>query len=194
MSKEESLTREKIVFAALGLFSEVGIAKTSVFDVAFRAGVTRVTVYRYFADKQALVRETYLFIEQVFQRGLEELEQDPQADWESVMKRIGEGLSALPETNPFAGFDELARLYPDVYEAVQEVRVRTLNGIFEHIAERIRREGQMRPGLNRELVQAVFWEMTINIFENPRLKASGLSGAELYRALLDILLYGILKS
>ena len=194
MSKDEGTTKEKIILSALALFSEMGIGKTSMNDVAFRAGLTRVTVYRYFADKSELVREVYLSVEQVFQKGLDELERDPQADWESVMKRIGDGLSSLPETDPFARFDELKRLYPDVYDAVQEVRVTILNGIFEHFSDRIRRQGQMRPGLNRDLVQSLFFEMTINVFENPRLKASGLSGAELYRALSDILLHGILKS
>ena len=53
-------------------------------------------------------------------------------------------------------------------------------------------QGVLRPGLNRSIVQAVFWELVINFFDNPRFKSFGLSDAELYHAMTDILLYGIL--
>jgi len=194
MNKNEDRTREKIVLSALALFSERGINKTSVNEVAYHAGVTRVTVYRYFSEKKELVHEVYLRVEQVFQKGLADLEQAPEADWESVLNQIGEGLSALPSGDVFARFDELKRLYPDIYGSIQEIRVATLTGIFEHLFAVTERQGALRPGLNRSIVQAIFWELVVNFFDNPRFKSFGLSGAELYRAMLDILLHGIVKS
>lgn len=47
----------EIVDAARALFAERGIAKTSISDVAARAGVTRGLVYHYVADKDSLVDE-----------------------------------------------------------------------------------------------------------------------------------------
>jgi AcrR family transcriptional regulator len=194
MNRAEDQTREKIVLSALALFSERGISKTTVSEVAFRAGVTRVTVYRYFSEKKELVRAAHLRVEQVFQKGLAELERNPLADWESVLNQIGEGLSDLPSGDVSARSDELKRLYPDVYASIQEVRVATLNGIFDHFSAVARRQGLLRPGLNRSIVQAVFWELVINFFDNPRFKSFGLSDAELYYAMTDILLYGVLGS
>lgn len=49
------LTAERILDAALEQFSLIGIRRSSVEDVARRAGVTRVTVYRRFRRKDALV-------------------------------------------------------------------------------------------------------------------------------------------
>ena len=193
MSKAEDQTREKIVFSALALFSERGIKKTSVNEVAYHAGVTRVTVYRYFSEKKELVRDAYLRVEQVFQKGLADLEQNPQADWESVLNQIGEGLSALPSGDVFTRFDDLKRLYPDIYSSIQKVRVATLNGIFEHLFAIAGRQGLLRPGLNRSIVEAVFWELIINFFDNPRFKSFGLSDVELYHAMTDILLHGVLR-
>ncbi len=51
-------TRERILEAAELCFSRFGIAKTTLGDVAREAGVARVTVYRQFADKQALFAGT----------------------------------------------------------------------------------------------------------------------------------------
>jgi AcrR family transcriptional regulator len=194
MTRAEDQTREKIVLSALALFSERGIGKTTVGEVAFHAGVTRVTVYRYFAEKKELVRAAHLRVEQVFQKALADLEQNPLADWESVLNQIGEDLSALPVGDVSARSDELKRLYPAVYNAIQEVRVATLNGIFDHLSAMAEFQGVLRPGLNRSIVQAVFWELVINFFDNPRFKSFGLSDAELYHAMTDILLYGVLGS
>jgi AcrR family transcriptional regulator len=194
MSRVEDQTREKIILSALTVFSERGIRKTSVNEVAHHAGVTRVTVYRYFPQKKDLVREAFLSVEHVFQDGLTDLKQNPKADWESVLNQIGEGLSALPRDDAFARFDELKRLYPDVYKSIQEVRVVTLNGICEHLSTMAKRQGLLRPGLNRPVVQAVFWELVVNFFDNPRFKSLGLSDAELYHTMTDILLHGILRT
>jgi AcrR family transcriptional regulator len=192
MTRAEDQTREKIVLSALALFSERGIGKTSMHEVAFRAGVTRVTVYRHFSEKKELVRAAFLRVEQVFQEGLAELERNPLADWESVLNQIGEGLSVLPAGDVSARAAELKRLYPDVYASIQEVRVATLNGMFDHFSTMAKRQGLLRPGLNQSIVKAVFWELVINFFDNPRFKSFGLSDADLYHAMTDILLYGVL--
>lgn len=192
MIKTEDRTREKILLSALALFSERGISKTSLHEVAYRAGVTRVTVYRHFAEKKELVREAFLRVEQVFEKGLADLKRNPREDGEKILNQIGEGLSALPRADAFAQMDELKRLYPDVYRAVQEVRVSTLSGLFENLFAATKRRGRMRSGLNRQFVQAVFLELAINLFENPRLKAFGLSDAELYLAIKDLFCVGFL--
>jgi len=193
MSRDEEQTKEKIILSALMLFSERGISKTSVSEIAYHAGVTRVTVYRYFSEKEELVREAYLRVEQVFQKALADLEQDPLANWESIFNQIGEDLSTLPSGDVFAQFDEIKRLYPDTYNSIQEVRIDTLNGIFEHLFAMTKGKELLRPGLNQTIVQAIFWELIINFFDNPRFESFGLSNTELYHALTDILLHGILK-
>lgn len=193
MNRNEEHTKEKIIISALTLFSERGISKTSVSEIAYHAGVTRVTVYRYFSEKEELVRDAYLRVEQVFQKGLADLEQNPLANWESVFTQIGEDLSALPSGDVFAQFNEIKRLYPDTYTSIQEVRIETLNGIFEHLFAMTKGKELLRPGLNQTIVQAIFWELIINFFDNPRFKSFGLSNAELYHTLTDIFLHGILK-
>ena len=194
MKKIEEQTKEKILLSTLALFSERGISQTSVNEIAYRAGVTRVTVYRHFPDKEALVLAAFLRVEQVFEKGLVYLKQDPQASLDTFLDQIGAGLRSLPSGDVFARAEELKRLYPDAYRSVQEVREATLNGLFELISAMARRQGLMRPGLNREIVQAVFWQLTINLFDNPRFQSIGLSDAELFHAITDLLLHGMLKS
>ncbi|WP_024287451.1 TetR/AcrR family transcriptional regulator [Cellulomonas sp. KRMCY2] len=53
--KAPDVRKDEIVAAARALFAERGIAKTSISDVAERAGITRGLVYHYFVDKDTLV-------------------------------------------------------------------------------------------------------------------------------------------
>ena len=194
MPKVEDQTKERILLSALALFAERGIGKTSVSEVAYRAGVTRVTVYRYFPEKKELVYRAFLRVEQVFQQGLAALKRDPKADWEGILNQIGEELGALPPGDVFERMDELKRLYPDVCDSIQQVREITLNAMFERFIAAAQRRHLLRPGLNRAIVQAVFSDLLVNLFDHPRFKSLGLTDAELYRAMSNIFLHGVMRS
>ena len=54
-AEAQQATRERIAAAASALHEELGIAKTTVADIARRAGVQRLTVYNHFPDLHALL-------------------------------------------------------------------------------------------------------------------------------------------
>lgn len=54
-AEAQQATRARIAAAAAALHEEVGIAKTTVADIARRAGVQRLTVYNHFPDLQGLL-------------------------------------------------------------------------------------------------------------------------------------------
>ncbi|HEX5762644.1 MAG TPA: helix-turn-helix domain-containing protein [Solirubrobacterales bacterium] len=54
-AEAQQATRARIAAAAAALHEEVGIARTTVADIARRAGVQRLTVYNHFPDLQALL-------------------------------------------------------------------------------------------------------------------------------------------
>ena len=103
MIKTEDRTREKILLSALALFSERGISKTSLHEVAYRAGVTRVTVYRHFAEKKELVREAFLRVEQVFEKGLADLKRNPREDGEKILNQISRSGRAISKNKKSNG-------------------------------------------------------------------------------------------
>ncbi len=62
---------DRVAAAALDEFAEHGIRRTSMEDVARRAGVSRMTVFRRFASKQRLVK---VVIAREVHRGMQELD------------------------------------------------------------------------------------------------------------------------
>lgn len=55
MSRWEPGARERLVLAAVDLFAEQGFDATTVAQIAKRAGLTKSTFFRYFADKRELL-------------------------------------------------------------------------------------------------------------------------------------------
>jgi AcrR family transcriptional regulator len=54
-AEAQEATRARIAGAAASLHEEVGVARTTVADIARRAGVQRLTVYKHFPDLAALL-------------------------------------------------------------------------------------------------------------------------------------------
>ena len=54
-AERQAETRHRIVEATVALHETVGVARTSISEIAERAGVERATVYRHFPDERSLL-------------------------------------------------------------------------------------------------------------------------------------------
>lgn len=54
-AERQEETRQRIIDATVDLHQEVGMLRTTVKEIASRAGVERATVYRHFPDERALI-------------------------------------------------------------------------------------------------------------------------------------------
>lgn len=187
-------TSTRIVSAALGLFLAQGVKKTNVDEVAFQAGVTRVTVYRYFADKCGLVRAVCLRIAAIFQEAAEGRPDDTMSQVESRLNRLGVELSGLPQGNLLARLEEIKRLYPQAYEEFRAVRQAAVDTIFHQALAAATRESSVREGLHPEVLKAIFWSSVVGLIEDPALISSNVPLAEVFATVTEVFRHGILKS
>ncbi len=67
-----SVLREKILSTATSLFQTQGINSTGVDNIVAVAGTTKMTLYKYFRTKEALILEVLQKSQQDFQRWLDE--------------------------------------------------------------------------------------------------------------------------
>jgi AcrR family transcriptional regulator len=107
----EDAVFDRIAAAALDEFAEHGIRRTSMEDIARRAGVSRMTVFRRFENKQGLVE---VVIAREVRRGMEELD----TLWEgaeTLEDRLVEGfLFAGRYVGDHPLFDGILRREPEV--------------------------------------------------------------------------------
>jgi len=72
MARWESGARERLVLAAVDLFTEQGYDATTVAQIAERAGVTKSTFFRHFADKRGLLVAGQEALSQLLAEGITE--------------------------------------------------------------------------------------------------------------------------
>lgn len=67
---EDTSTRHRILVATAEVLSRSGQTKLSLSEVALQAGVSRPTLYRWFADKQALLDAFGIYEREMFETGI----------------------------------------------------------------------------------------------------------------------------
>jgi AcrR family transcriptional regulator len=187
-------TADRIVASALKAFLQRGVRRSSLTDVAYEAGVTRITVYRYFGDKQGLVEAACRRMADVFRRAAEGHPGDSTVEVDARLKRMGEELGRLPPGNLLARFEEIRRLYPAAYEEYRAARQEALDQIFEQALVAASREHALREGINVQVVKAMFWASVVGLIENPAVIAANIPLAEICETVAAVLRYGMLKS
>jgi len=72
MARWEPGARERLVVAAVDLFTEQGYDATTVTQIAERAGVTKSTLFRYFPDKREILAAGQETLSQLLTEGIAE--------------------------------------------------------------------------------------------------------------------------
>jgi AcrR family transcriptional regulator len=70
MARWQPGARERLVFAAVDLFTEQGYDATTVTEIAARAGVTKSTFFRYFPDKREILVAGQATLSELLARGI----------------------------------------------------------------------------------------------------------------------------
>ena len=184
-------THQRILLAARDLMVARGIRRVSMGEVADTAGVTRVTVYRHFGDRESLIRAAFLHLADSLDALVADLGEEPHPDVDAFLARIGELMTSLP-IGLQAAMADVQRAYPQVYAEVRDRERRAIAALFDHLYTGAEAQGRIRPGLRRPVVEILFWQVVTGLLDYPALLDEGLSPAEVYRTIVDVLLNGML--
>lgn len=87
--KEKQIRQERVVHTAFQLFCESGIEKVAISDIAKKANVGEVSIYRYFQNKPKLVKETLSVL------------------WRQIGISLEEGIKSRKDYDLMTGFEQL---------------------------------------------------------------------------------------
>ena len=143
--------REKIITAAADLFTASGIRKASVKDIARAAGVSRVTVFKYFSSKTGLAEAVMMsFIE----KRMAECRQVIKGDGPFLERFTG--LMTLLAQNAGAFHGEytaaLVRDHPRLLEHIMAERRR----LFNELTSPFLNEGRMSGAIDPDIADEMF--------------------------------------
>lgn len=160
-------TNTDVLDAAYDLFCQRGIQRTTMDDVARRAGLSRITVYRRTSSKEALVEQVVL---REFRRYLDQFLLDV-ARARSVEERVVTGfVSSLRaiRSNPLIG--GLIAAEPQTLVPTLEMSGRTLATVSQFVAGQLRREqaaGNVGRGIDVDMVAEVMVRLTTSFLLTP---------------------------
>ncbi len=191
--KDYGQTQGRIISAALDLFLEYGIKKTSLEDVAVNCGLTRATVYRYYRDKKYLVRSCFIYMVDVVGQALNELDRHSQYTTRKSAEYIRQAVASLPKGDLPARLNELKILYPDIFEEYQQGRLVIIKRVYSKLFALAKQEDLLpEDGIDYEVFQTVIAESIIFITQHPLVLSKGTSFKDIYNFMLDLMVYGIL--
>lgn len=153
--------------AASELFSRHGIQRTTMDDVARRAGLSRITVYRRVSSKEALVEQVVL---REFRRYLDQFRIDI-ASAETAQDRVVLGfVSSLRAIRGNALIGGLMVAEPQTLVPLLETTGRTLATVSQFVAGQLRHEqraGQIGADVDVDLVAEVMVRLTTSFLLTP---------------------------
>lgn len=98
--RDGEATRQRLIRAALELYTDAGFLGTTTPMLAQRAGVAEGTIYRHFTSKEHLLNETYRGVQRWGTRLVREVEEDRSASPQIRLRRAGVRLLESAERDP----------------------------------------------------------------------------------------------
>jgi AcrR family transcriptional regulator len=179
--------QEKIKGAAFELFSNFGIEKTSVNEIANKARVSPASIYNYFKTKDGLVIEVAKDI-------IESYIEEKEALWNSELPFNVLLEQAMKNQNIFINRTNLEFLKTfieqsdDVGKLVDDIFNKRYNNLLEKFIEKGRREGFIKRNISTKAMM-YYLRMYQELVQDP--KVINAENQELLEELYDLMLYGL---
>lgn len=191
-SRRSREKRECILEAAGRLFSRQGLKKTSVAEVAALAGVSQVTVFKYFHDKKGLIEAALLRIaklkEEEYRKTLgekrpfaERFELYLRQKTESAGETRGELMKGL--------YDE----YPELVGRLTQEKRKFFAEAFAPFLDEGRKEGFIASGLSNDDILAYLDLLAAGFAARPDLVGQVSRSKERFEAVKRLIFFGIVE-
>jgi AcrR family transcriptional regulator len=190
-------TRDRILEASLKIFSQKGFLRATTKEIAKRAEVAEVTIFRLFSSKNKLVQEvirhhTFLPILQEILPDL--IRMDHRQALEMIARRF---LERLEERKAFIrilhaeGFRYSARVKSRYFRSMGE-SIHTLASYFLHCQQRgLLRE--FKPEIGAEAFLGMFFSLFLMQVLLPPRELKAMDREEIFREFIDIFFRGTVK-
>ena len=112
--------RERIIMTSTEAFTSKGIKSITMDDIAAALGISKRTLYEVFADKETLLKESILKIQQDRDKYLQEVYEHSSNVLEVILAVFQKSIEIFHKTNK--RFFEDIKKYPKVYAMMQDRR------------------------------------------------------------------------
>ena len=194
-TRRKQQSKDEIRKAAWELFSQFGVDKVSITDIARKAGVSPATIYNNFKSKEALAREFVSgMVEELVNRAQEII--SPQGSYQEKINAFFQFISAMmaggkPASEGVAVFASSLDLQndPEIREIRTKAQEKMLTLLLSLIEEG-RREGQVTADISEDALR-IFFILFMDAFTHTEFQRQYPRNPNLVNELGDLMLYGL---
>lgn len=179
--------KDKILAAALDLFCTYGTEKTSINEIATKAGVAPASIYNYFGSKEVLMKETIINILEDGWRARQEL-------WETDLpfpELIKRAIAMSEEFFDRSNLETMKALFDsntEIRKLVDDFNRNRYPHIVGKFLEKGRREGYIREEISFEAAM-IYLKMFQEVLMQPGIVNN--QKKNLMKELVDLMIYGL---
>lgn len=157
--------KEKIIKKATELFLKLGFKSITMDDIACEMCISKKTIYKYFCNKEALVKESTAHLHQEIHQIMDSITtKNDNAITENF--EIRKMFSDLFQSNDTSPIYQLKKHYPEIYAEVLEVEINECSKFFRQNIEKGIASGLYREGLDIEAYVQFYYTLIFSINEN----------------------------
>lgn len=180
--RRTELKKEKIRTAAVELFCRYGTDKTTINEIAKKAGVAPASIYNYFGSKEGLMKDTIKNVLENSWKAKKEL-------WESDLpfpELLKNAISMKDDLIDKINLELLAD--PEIKKLMDDFYNRRYTEIVSLFIEKGRKEGYIRRDLSIEAAM-LYLGMYQNVIQQPEMLIN--RNKNLVKEVFDLMLYGL---
>ena len=194
-ARRKEKSKEDIRMAAWELFSQFGVDKVSIADIARKAGVSQATIYNNFGSKEALVRDfVTAAVDQLISRVQEiltpkKLYREKMAAFiQFISEMMAHGRPSAAESTIFASNMDLQN-DPEIKKIRMETQEKMTDLLLGLIQEG-KQQGQVNHDLSEEALR-IYFAAFMDVFSNPQLQHRYYHHAGLVQELGALMINGL---
>jgi len=164
---ERRMTIEnRIMQTAMELFMKFGFKRVSIEEIADKANVSKVTLYKYFTNKHTLVRKCF---SEFFHTKADEIKNhiDSNINFHQKLEYLMKSKIELVQSFSGEMMEELSSFDPEFMEELMAIRRKTMIEMSSSIFEEGRKEGFISSKISNESLIVFFDVIGMGIVKSP---------------------------
>ena len=190
---EENEIKEKILLKTDEKFQQFGFAKVTMEEIAADLGISKKTLYKYFPNKEHILKEILDKSKCEFELFVENLFNDTSLEFIEKLKTLVDHISK--NSHRFHGplVQDLMKNHPQLWHEIQDFRKKKAYNNLSMMLNAGVKEGIFRDDINTEIITSVYMGAIHSLISPEIISELPISFENLHKTVTKIVLEGVLS-
>lgn len=191
VSSTEDPLRRRLLVRSRELFFRHGFSRVSMDELAEDLGISKATIYRYFPDKESLLREVLKEVRESMLAELERLRADRKL---SCREKLMSFFTSLGQTMSSISRELLKDIrfrLPEIWQEIETFRREKIFPVFCGLVLEGVKKGEIRSDLDARLFLEIFYFLAQEFVNPDWLVKNDYAPSQLLESMMRILFFGI---